>query len=65
MVTEAQLGLLASLEPGHRVGADVVGEDLVHVMTRQPASEYLVVESNGDIYGVLATADVERALTRT
>lgn len=53
------------LEPGHRVGADLVGEDLVHVMTRQPASEYLVVETNGDIYGVLATADVERALTRT
>jgi Zn-dependent protease len=53
------------LEPGHRLAADLVGEELVHVMTREPASEYLVVEANGDIYGVLATADVERALTRT
>lgn len=52
------------LEPGHRVGADLSGEDLVSVLTSQPASEYLVVEANGDIYGVLATADVERALTR-
>jgi Zn-dependent protease/CBS domain-containing protein len=53
------------LEPGHRVQADLVGEDLVNVLTSRPASEYLVVEANGDIYGVLATADVERALTRT
>ncbi|MGH8892527.1 MAG: site-2 protease family protein [Actinomycetes bacterium] len=53
------------LEPGHRVGADLAGEELVQVMTSEPASEYLVVEANGDIYGVLATADVERALTRT
>lgn len=52
------------LEPGHQVAADLAGEDLVAVMTQQPASEYLVVESNGDIYGVLATADVEQALTR-
>ena len=53
------------LEPGHRVRADLAGEDLLRVLTGQPASEYLVVEDNGDIYGVLATADVERALTRT
>jgi Zn-dependent protease len=52
------------LEPGHVVPADLAGEELVHTMTRQPASEYLVVEANGDIYGVLSTADVERALTR-
>jgi Zn-dependent protease/CBS domain-containing protein len=52
------------LEPGHVVRADLTGEDLVSTMTRQPASEYLVVEANGDIYGVLATADVERALIK-
>jgi Zn-dependent protease/CBS domain-containing protein len=51
------------LEPGHRVQADLSGEELVDVLTSRPASEYLVVEANGDIYGVLATADVERALT--
>jgi Zn-dependent protease len=53
------------LEPGHVVRADLSGEELVTTMTQQPASEYLVVEANGDIYGVLATTDVERALTRT
>lgn len=52
------------LEPGHRLLADLVGEELIHVMTSEPASEYLVVESTGEIYGVLATADVERALSR-
>jgi Zn-dependent protease len=53
------------LEPGHRLAADLSGEDLVAAMTSAPTSEYLVVETNDDIYGVLATADVERALTRT
>jgi len=51
------------IEPGHRVVADLEGEELVHALTAQPASEYLVVEANGDVYGVLATSDVERALT--
>jgi Zn-dependent protease len=50
------------LEPGHRVVADLEGEELVHALTAHPASEYLVVEANGDVYGVLATSDVERAL---
>jgi CBS domain-containing protein len=53
------------LDEGHRLQADLSGEDLVNTMTGRPASEYLVVEANGDIYGVLATADVERALTRS
>ncbi|MBA2769953.1 MAG: site-2 protease family protein [Sporichthyaceae bacterium] len=52
------------LEAGHRLPADLQGEELITTMTREPASEYLVVEANGEIYGVLATADVERALTR-
>lgn len=53
------------LEPEHRVGADLAGEELIEVLTSRPASEYLVVEANGDIYGVLAASDVERALTRS
>ena len=52
------------LETGHRVRADLSGEELIDVLTSRPASEYLVVEANGDVYGVLTTADVERALTR-
>ena len=51
------------LETGHRVVADLQGEELLHALTSQPASEYLVVEPNGEIYGVLAASDVERALT--
>jgi hypothetical protein len=43
-------------------------ENVLHLSdpkaTEHPASEYLVVESTGEIYGVLATADVERALSR-
>jgi len=53
------------LEPGHRLPADLSGEDLIEVLTSRPASEYLVVEVNGDIFGVLTTSDVEQALTRT
>lgn len=50
-----------SIEPGLRISAELAGEELVRVMQATPASEYLVVEENGDIYGVLATTDVERA----
>jgi Zn-dependent protease len=46
------------------LGADLAGEELVSAMTSHPASEYLVIEANGDVYGMLAAADVERALTR-
>jgi CBS domain-containing protein len=44
--------------------ADLSGEQLVEAITARPATEYLVVEANGDVFGMLATADVERALTR-
>jgi Zn-dependent protease/CBS domain-containing protein len=53
------------LEPDLTLGADLTGEQLVEAMTARPASEYLVLEANGDVYGMLATADVERALVRT
>jgi Zn-dependent protease/CBS domain-containing protein len=46
------------------LAADLAGEELVTAMTSNPASEYLVVEANGDVYGMLSAADVERALTR-
>jgi Zn-dependent protease len=51
------------IHPDHVVAASLHGEDLVRALTRQPASEYLVVEENGDIYGVLASSDVERAVS--
>ncbi|TYK45279.1 site-2 protease family protein [Actinomadura decatromicini] len=41
--------------------ADLTGEDLMDALRRAPASEYLLVEPDGRVYGVLATADVDRA----
>jgi Zn-dependent protease/CBS domain-containing protein len=41
--------------------ADIAGEDLVRAMARVPASEYVLVEDDGTIYGLLATADVDAA----
>jgi CBS-domain-containing membrane protein len=51
------------IHPDHVVAASLAGEDLVRALTRLPASEYLVVEDNGDIFGVLASSDVERAVS--
>jgi Zn-dependent protease len=53
-----------SLHPGMRVGADFDGERMVHAMHAHPATEYLVVEESGEVFGVLAASDVERALAR-
>lgn len=49
------------LEEGLRLPASIVGEDLIKAITRKPAQEYLLVEDDGTIYGVLATADVDQA----
>ncbi|HEY5834778.1 site-2 protease family protein [Streptomyces sp.] len=54
-------GLAQDLTPGMRVSAELAGEDLLDTLRATPASEYLVVEPTGEIYGVLSTADVERA----
>ena len=54
-------------EPGQpqgrssRLPADISGEDLVRAITRTPASEYVLVEADGSVFGVLTTADVDRA----
>ena len=53
-----------SLHPGMRVAADLDGERMVHAMHAHPATEYLVVEDSGEVFGVLAASDVERALAR-
>ncbi|SDO66366.1 Zn-dependent protease (includes SpoIVFB) [Actinacidiphila guanduensis] len=54
-------GLAQDLTPGMRVSADLTGEDLLDTLRATPSTEYLVVEPTGEIYGVLSTADVERA----
>ncbi|WP_260637994.1 site-2 protease family protein [Streptomyces angustmyceticus] len=56
------VGTLAQdLKDGMRVSAELAGEDLLEYLRATPATEYLVVEETGEIYGVLSTADVERA----
>ncbi|WP_435854888.1 site-2 protease family protein [Streptomyces triculaminicus] len=56
------VGTLAQdLRDGMRIPAELSGEDLLDVLRATPATEYLVVEDSGEVYGVLSTADVERA----
>jgi CBS domain-containing protein len=54
-------GLAQDIRPGMKVSAELAGEDLLDTLRANPATEYLVVESTGEIYGVLSTADVECA----
>lgn len=50
-----------ALEEGLTLPATVAGEELILAISRRPAEEYLLVEDDGRIYGVLSTADVDRA----
>jgi Zn-dependent protease len=50
-----------AMEEGLTLPATIAGEDLILAISRRPAEEYLLVEEDGGIYGVLATADVDRA----
>ncbi|MET8474416.1 site-2 protease family protein [Streptomyces sp. NPDC006422] len=57
-------GLAQELTDGMRVSAELAGEELLDTLRATPATEYLVVEENGAIYGVLSAADVERAFVK-
>jgi Zn-dependent protease len=50
-----------TIDDGLRLPVAITGEDLVRAITRSPAAEYLLVEEDGSLYGVLVTADVDRA----
>jgi Zn-dependent protease len=50
-----------SLTDGLVLPADIAGEDLVRAMSRTPASEYVLVEADGAVYGLLSTRDVDSA----
>lgn len=54
-------GLAQDLKPGMKVSAELAGEDLLDTLRATPATEYLVIENSGEVYGVLSTADVEKA----
>ena len=50
-----------TLSSGLSLPVDIDGEALIMAISRTPAAEYLLVESDGSIYGVLSTADVDEA----
>jgi Zn-dependent protease len=54
-----------SLDAGLTLPVSITGEELVNAITRTPAHEYLLVEDDGSIYGVLTTADVDKAFRAT
>jgi Zn-dependent protease len=53
--------LARSLEPGIVLSADLAGMELIKAVQQTPASEYLLIESTGQVAGVLATADLDMA----
>ncbi|MET9700446.1 site-2 protease family protein [Streptomyces sp. NPDC006529] len=56
--------LAQDLTDGMKVSAELAGEDLLDRLRAHPASEYLVLEPGGRIYGVLSTLDVEKAFVK-
>lgn len=50
-----------SIEDGLTLPADIAGEELIRAMSRRPAAEYILVETDGTLFGVLATLDVDHA----
>ncbi len=49
------------VDNGLSLPVGITGEDLVRAITSAPATEYLLLEDDGSVYGVLTTADVDRA----
>jgi Zn-dependent protease len=49
------------VDDGLSLPVSITGEELVRAITRSPATEYLLLEDDGSVYGVLTTADVDRA----
>ena len=55
--------LARTLEPNLVLPADLSGLALLDAIRRAPATEYLLVEPSGQVYGVLAAHDVDSAFT--
>ncbi len=53
--------LARTLEPSLVLSADLSGMALLDAIRRAPATEYLLVEPSGQVYGVLAARDVDHA----
>jgi Zn-dependent protease len=50
---------------GTTLPAGIAGEPLIRAMQATPAAEYLLVEPDGSVYGVLLSADVDRQFDAT
>ena len=50
-----------SLDPGLLLSADLAGEPLLLAMQHTPATEYVLLDADGGLFGVLVTEDVDRA----
>ena len=50
-----------TMEMGLMFPVDLSGEPLIRAMQRTPATEYLLLEADGSVFGVLAAADVDKA----
>jgi Zn-dependent protease len=57
--------LARTLDPDMILSADLSGMDLIEAVRKAPASEYLLVEPSGEVYGVLATSDLDHAFAGT
>jgi hypothetical protein len=53
--------LARTLEPSLVLPADLSGMALLDAIRQAPATEYLLVEPSGQVYGVLAARDVDLA----
>jgi CBS-domain-containing membrane protein len=57
-----EIGSMArAIGPGMILPADLSGIELIEAVRRAPATEYLLVEPSGQIYGVLTAADLDHA----
>ena len=53
--------LARTLDPSLVLSADLSGMALLEAVRRSPATEYLLVEPSGQVFGVLAAADLDHA----
>ncbi|GAA1535445.1 site-2 protease family protein [Nocardioides humi] len=53
-----------TLEPGLTLPVRISGSDLLDTVRATPASEYVLLDDEGRVYGVLAAADLLRAVRR-
>ena len=53
-----------TLDAGLTLPATLEGEALVRAMSATPATEYVLLDPDGGVYGVLSTADVDAAFRR-